>query len=56
MLDRTRLQRSISAVVAATAIANVVSQRVLERNGFARTGTTYDPDDGELIWWRTDLR
>ena len=39
----------------ATAIANIVSQRVLERNSFVRTGTTYDPDDGELIWWRRDL-
>ena len=56
MLDRARRDPSISMVIAATAVANVVSQRVLERNGFVRTGTTYDEDDGELIWWQYILR
>ena len=56
MLDHARRDPAISAVVAATAVANVVSQRVLERNGFAQTGTSYDPDDGELIWWQSILR
>ena len=38
-------------------VANLASQRALERNGFVRTGTSYDPDDGELVfWWRHDLR
>ena len=55
MLERARGDQSISVVVAATAIANVVSQRVLERNGFVRSGTTYDEDDGELIWWQNVL-
>ena len=55
MLDRARSDASISVVVAATAVANVVSQRVLERNGFVRTGTSYDEDDGELIWWQNAL-
>ena len=52
LLDRARKNPTISKVVAATAVANVVSQRVLERNGFVRTGISYDEDDGELIWWQ----
>jgi RimJ/RimL family protein N-acetyltransferase len=55
MLKEARRDRSISAMTAATATANVVSQRVLERNSFMRTGRSYDPDDGELIWWRRNL-
>lgn|SRR5512135_2147044 len=55
MLDRARADPSISVVVAATAVANIVSQHVLERNGFVRTGTSYDEDDGELIWWQNAL-
>ena len=55
MLEQARLDASISTITAATAAANIVSQHVLERNGFVRTGTSYDPDDGELIWWRRDL-
>ena len=56
MLDHARRDRTISVVVAATAATNIVSQRVLERNGFSRTGVSYDPDDGELIWWQSILR
>ena len=56
ILEHARSDRTISAVVAATTVANVVSQRVLERNGFTKTGTSYDPDDGKLIWWQTILR
>ena len=55
MLEQARHDASISIITAATATANIVSQHVLERNGFVRTGTSYDPDDGELIWWRRDL-
>jgi len=56
MLEHARRDHTISVVVAATASANIVSQRVLERNGFSRTGVSYDPDDGELIWWQSILR
>jgi RimJ/RimL family protein N-acetyltransferase len=55
MVEHARRDGLVSALTAATATANTVSQHVLERNGFVRTGTTYDPDDGELIWWRRDL-
>jgi RimJ/RimL family protein N-acetyltransferase len=56
MLDHARRDPAIFAVTAATAIANIVSQRVLERNVFEQTGTSYDPDDGTLIWWQVKLR
>jgi RimJ/RimL family protein N-acetyltransferase len=47
---------AVTAVIAATSVSNIASQTVLERNGLRRTGTTHDPDDGELIWWRKELR
>jgi RimJ/RimL family protein N-acetyltransferase len=56
LLDHARRDPAIFVVTAATATANVVSQRVLERNGFVQTGTSYDPDDGTLIWWQAKLR
>jgi len=55
LLQQARADSSLSAITAATSSANIVSQHVLKRNGFVRTGTSYDPDDGELIWWRCDL-
>jgi len=42
----------VRAILAETVFDNHASQRVLERNGFARTGTRLDPEDGELILWR----
>ncbi|HTP75387.1 MAG TPA: GNAT family protein [Rhizomicrobium sp.] len=56
MLRLARLDPSIFVVTAATATSNVVSQRVLARNGFVQTGTSYDADDGTLIWWQAKLR
>jgi [ribosomal protein S5]-alanine N-acetyltransferase len=39
-------------VTAQTAVGNIASRRVLEKNGFNKTGeTAFDPEDGELIWW-----
>ena len=38
-----------------TSVDNPASQRVLEKNGFARTGTRDDPEDGALIIWAIDL-
>lgn len=52
LLDRAAQDRAIRQLTAETAAENVASQRVLERNGFARTGTRDDPEDGPLIqWW-----
>ncbi len=38
-----------------TAVDNVASQCVLDRNGFERVGTRVDPHDGELLVWRKGL-
>ncbi|MBT2186887.1 GNAT family N-acetyltransferase [Sphingobium nicotianae] len=38
-----------------TSVDNIASQAVLERNGFARTGTRYDDEDGDLICWSRAL-
>jgi hypothetical protein len=47
------LERSgLEAVTADTAVTNVASGRVLEKCGFVRTGTGFDPDEGDLILWR----
>ncbi len=41
----------IDCVCAETAIDNLASQRVLERNGFVRTGRRDDAEDGEMVCW-----
>jgi RimJ/RimL family protein N-acetyltransferase len=43
---------TIRVVVAETAAGNVASERVLQKNGFVRSGERVDPDDGDLIVWR----
>jgi RimJ/RimL family protein N-acetyltransferase len=45
---------AIKKVLASTPVQNIASQRVLERNGFARIGERSDPEDGDLILWRID--
>ena len=42
-------------VNAETSIDNIASQRVLERNGFARVGERVDEEDGPLYCWRKVL-
>jgi RimJ/RimL family protein N-acetyltransferase len=42
----------VKSVMAMTAIANIASQRPLERNGFVRAGTGFNAEDGELVRWR----
>lgn len=44
-----------AGLTAATSVDNPGSQRVLEKNGFVRTGTRDDPEDGALITWAIDL-
>lgn len=46
----------IDALKAETATDNIASQRVLERNGFVRSGTRVDPEDGALIVWSRSPR
>ena len=38
-----------------TSVDNPASQRVLEKNGFVKTGTRDDPEDGALITWAIEL-
>ncbi|MES2054589.1 MAG: GNAT family protein [Pseudomonadota bacterium] len=44
-----------SGLTAETSVDNPGSQRVLDKNGFVRTGTRDDPEDGALITWAIDL-
>ena len=44
-----------AGLTAGTSVDNPGSQRVLEKNGFVRTGTRDDPEDGALIIWAIDL-
>ena len=45
----------IRRLVAETAVGNLPSQRVLEANGFAKTGTSVDADEGEVIVWTLEI-
>ena len=42
-------------LTAETSVDNPASQRVLEKNGFVRTGMRDDPEDGALITWAIEL-
>ena len=42
-------------LTAETSIANHASNRVLEKNGFVRTGTRVDANDGEVLTWHKAL-
>ena len=47
--------RGTSTVTAETSIDNRASQRVLERNGFVRTGDRLDKEDGRVVTWERSL-
>jgi ribosomal-protein-alanine N-acetyltransferase len=42
---------SIVAITANTAVDNLASQRVLEKNGFRQTGKSSSEEDGDLLVW-----
>jgi len=52
LLTWARQDARVSHILADTALDNVASQRVLERNGFVRIGGRVDAEDGPLICWR----
>lgn len=52
VLNELASDSRIRTVTADTAVDNIASQRVLEKNGFVRIGARTDPDDGDLICWR----
>jgi RimJ/RimL family protein N-acetyltransferase len=55
LLEWARGSGRVSAIFAETSVDNTASQRVLERNGFARTGERLDEQDGLLFCWRTQV-
>ncbi len=56
MLEEVARIGGVSVLSAETAEDNLASQRVLERNGFSRTGTRIDAEDGKLVCWEKSLR
>lgn len=54
-VDAAKGEPGVRRLVAETLPDNVASQRVLERNGFARTGHRIGTIDGELICWVREL-
>ena len=50
-----RTAPNVQAITAETSVANLASQRVLERNGFVRVGERVDDEDGPLICWRCSV-
>jgi RimJ/RimL family protein N-acetyltransferase len=51
MLKELACDPLIRRVTAETAVDNLASHRVLEKNGFVRTGARADPEDGDVICW-----
>lgn len=51
LLDRTVVPARLTEIIAKTAVDNRASERVLEKNGFVRTGTDHNEEDGDLITW-----
>jgi RimJ/RimL family protein N-acetyltransferase len=45
----------VRMLFAETSIANVASQRVLEKSGFTRVGSRTHKEDGDLLLWRRDV-
>ncbi len=54
MIEEAFGRVEVVAVTAETAVANRGSERVLEKNGFVRTGSRVDPEDGPVTRWRLD--
>jgi RimJ/RimL family protein N-acetyltransferase len=55
LLDWARGDHRVTTVVAETVIHNAASRRVLEANGFARSGEREDDEDGDLHCWRISV-
>jgi RimJ/RimL family protein N-acetyltransferase len=55
LIRAARRDPRIRRLVAETAVGNLPSQRVLEANGFAKTGTGVDADEGDMIVWALEL-
>ncbi|MBP2446869.1 GNAT family N-acetyltransferase [Rhizobium leguminosarum] len=55
LLEWARKDPRVTLVSADTGVENIASQRVLERNGFIRTGERIDPEDGPVICWQASI-
>jgi RimJ/RimL family protein N-acetyltransferase len=55
VLQWAKADPRLNCVTAETDHHNTASHRVLERNGFARVGTRFDSEDGDLIIWQAQL-
>jgi ribosomal-protein-alanine N-acetyltransferase len=51
LFERRVLPTRIDLITAKTAVGNLASQRVLEKNNFVRTGTEVSDEDGDLVIW-----
>lgn len=51
LLEWARNDPRVALISAETGLENIGSQRVLQRNGFIRTGERIDAEDGPLICW-----
>ena len=55
LLTWARGDHRVGVVTAETSIHNGPSQRVLEANGFQRSGERTDEEDGELFCWSVEV-
>lgn len=56
MLQVAAASRGLFEMTAETSVCDPASSRVLEKNGFERTGTQIDVEDGKIVTWRKALR
>ena len=52
LLTQAFSQIGIKSVIAHTTFSNHPSQKVLQKNGFIKQGSTMNTDDGELLIWQ----
>lgn len=55
MLGVARAYPAIDVLTAETAVDNLASQIVLQRNGFRQVGWRTDVEEGDLFLWRTEV-
>lgn len=56
VVAKVRTWPTLRTLSAETRVDNLVSQRILMQNGFARLGTRIDAEDGLVAVWQRDLR
>jgi RimJ/RimL family protein N-acetyltransferase len=56
IVSAARQDSDVRVVMAETSVNNPASARVLEKNGFERTGSRLDVEDGEVVTWQSVVR